>query len=53
MIRCGPYPAAGPRGPLDRVAQIADRNLRKADLGAADLSGADLYGADLFEAFSQ
>jgi hypothetical protein len=25
MVRCGPYPTAGPRGPLDRVAQIADR----------------------------
>src|SRR5262249_34853563 len=25
MVRCGPYPTAGPRGPLDRVAQMADR----------------------------
>src|SRR6266478_8521942 len=25
MVRCGPYPVAGPRGPLDRVAQIAER----------------------------
>jgi hypothetical protein len=23
--RCGPYPTAGPRGSLDRVAQMADR----------------------------
>ena len=22
MVPCGPHPAAGPRGPLDRVAQI-------------------------------
>src|SRR2546423_4987518 len=25
MVRCGPYPTAGPRVPLDRVAQIAER----------------------------
>jgi hypothetical protein len=25
MVPCGPYPAAGPRGPLDRIAQIAER----------------------------
>src|SRR5215831_14104548 len=27
MVRCGPYPAAGPRGPLDRVAQMADASI--------------------------
>ena len=25
MVRCSPYPVAGPRGPLDRAAQIAER----------------------------
>src|SRR5215467_4558769 len=25
MVRCGPCPTGGPRGPLDRVAQMADR----------------------------
>jgi uncharacterized protein (DUF2236 family) len=25
MVRCGPYPTAGPRVPLDRAAQIAER----------------------------
>jgi hypothetical protein len=25
MVRCGPYPTAGPWEPLDRVAQIAER----------------------------
>ncbi len=31
MVRCGPYPTAGPRGPLDRVAQIADRKYCRSD----------------------